>query len=117
MFMTVDVDFWTSKGITTYYSLTKKGELKNFEKLREYFNLERTGFYRFLQWRNRFDNYIKRKTDLNDPILIIFIDAYQSKANKGVISRIYKGLLSKKSFSTKYIKDKWEREGNLLISQ
>lgn len=107
---------WILKGITTYHSLTEKGQLKNFEKLKEDYNLEKTDFFRFLQVRNRFE-HIRKETDLNDPILTIFIDAYQSKSNKGVISRIYKGLLSKKPHNTGYVKEKWEREGNLLISE
>lgn len=57
----------------------------------------------FLQVGNRFE-HIRKETDLNDPILIIFIDAYQSKSIKGVISRIYKDLLSEKSHSTGYVK-------------
>lgn len=77
---TIDKGFksWIFKGITTYCSLTEKGNFKNFEKLREDSDLERTDFYRFLQLRNRFDD-IKKETDLNDPILKIFVDAYQSK--------------------------------------
>ncbi len=60
---------------------------------------------------------IRKETDLNDPILIIFIVAYQSKSNKSVISRIYKSLSSIKSHRTGYVKEKWEREGKLLISE
>ena len=108
---------WISKGITTFYSLIEKGQLKHFERLREDYDLERTDFYRFLQVRSHFEHNIRKETDRNDPILNIFIDAYQSKSNKGVISRIHKGLLSKKSHTTGYVKEKWEREGNLLISE
>lgn len=104
---TIDKGFksWIWKGIT-FYSLTEKGQFKNFERLREVYDLYRTDFYRFLQVHNHFEHKIRKETDLNEPILIIFIDAYQSKSNKGVISRIYKGLLSKKSHSTGYVREK-----------
>ena len=40
-------------------------------------------------------NNIKDETDFNDPILKIFTDAYKSKSYKGVISKLYKGLMKK----------------------
>ena len=107
---------WIPKGITTYYSLTEKGQLKSFDRLKEDCNLDKTDFFRFLQVRSRFE-HIRIETDLNDTISKIFIDAFQKKPNKGIISRIYKGLLSKKSHSTDYVRKKWEREGNLSISE
>ena len=107
---------WTSKGITTHYSLTEKGQLKSFDRLKEDCDLDTTAFFRFLQVRSRFE-HIRKETDLDDPISNIFIDAYQRKSNKGVISRIYKGLMSKKSHNTDYVRRKWETEGNLLISE
>ncbi len=66
--------------------------------------------------RNHFEHNIKNKTDLNDPILKIFIGAYQEDSNKGVISRSYKGLKTKKAHSTEYIKKRWEEEGNFSIT-
>ena len=56
--------FWISKGMTTFYSLTKKGQLKDFENLREEYCLEKSDFYRYLQMRNHFEHDIKTKTDL-----------------------------------------------------
>lgn len=107
---------WISKGITTFYSLTEKGVLKNFESLKKQYGLEKSDFYRYLQLRNHFENNIKNKTDFDDPILKIFIGAYQGVSNKGVISKFYKALRGKKNHSTEYIKEKWEKEGNFLIS-
>ena len=57
--------FWISKGITTFYSLTKKGKLKDFESLRKEYYLEKSDFYRYLQMRSHFGQNIKNKTDLN----------------------------------------------------
>ena len=84
--------------------------------MKEDCDLDTTEFFRFLQVRSRFE-HIRKETDLDDPISNIFIDAYQRKSNKGVISRIYKGLMSKKSHNTDYVRRKWETEGNLLISE
>ena len=35
---------WIDKGITTFYSLTKKGQLKDFQTLRKDFSLEQQDF-------------------------------------------------------------------------
>lgn len=107
---------WISKGITTFYSLTEKGQLKDFENLRKEYCLEKSDFYRYLQVRNHFEHNSRNKTDFNDPILRIFISAYQNDSNKGAISRFYKGLMTKKSHTTEYIKAKWERNRNFSIS-
>lgn len=47
----------------------------------------KSDFYRYLQLRNHFENNIKNKTDFDDPILKIFIGAYQGVLNKGAISK------------------------------
>ena len=66
---------WISKGITTFLSLTERGQFKSFENLKNQFNLDRLDFYRYLQARNQFEHNIKNKTDFGDPIVTIFIDA------------------------------------------
>lgn len=78
-----------SKAKTTFYSLTEKGDLKDFESLKKEYWLEKSDFYRYLQLRNHFENNIKNKTDFDDPILKIFTGAYQDDLNKGVISKFY----------------------------
>lgn len=113
----LEYDKRISKGITTFYCLTEKGRLKDFENLKKEYCLEKSDFYRYLQIRNHFERNIKNKTDLDDPILRIFMGAYQNDLNKGVISRFYKGLRTKIYNSTEYIKEKWEKEGNLSISK
>lgn len=89
---TIDKGFklWIWKGVRTIYSLTENGQFKNFEGLKEDYDLDRADFYRFLQVRNRFESNIRKEMDLTDPILVIFIEAYQSKSNKEVFSKIYK---------------------------
>lgn len=63
---------WLSKGVTTFYSLTDKGKLKDFENLRREYHLEKHDFFRHLQIRHYFEHNIRIKTDLDDPILKIF---------------------------------------------
>lgn len=107
---------WISKGILTFYSLTEKGLLKDFESLKKEYNLDKSDFYRYLQLRNHFENNIKIKTDLDDSILKIFIDAYKGSGSKGIISKLYKGFRSIKPHSTEYVKEKWEKESNSIIT-
>lgn len=107
---------WISKGILTFYSLTEKGLLKDFESLKKEYNLDKSDFYRYLQLRNHFENNIKIKTDLDDSILKIFIDAYKGSGSKGIISKLYKGFRSIKPHSTEYVKEKWEKESNAIIT-
>lgn len=109
---------WTSKGISTYYSLTNKGILKDFQTLKREFSLEQQDFYRFLQLRNYFDKCNKPPhVDLEDAILKEFLRSYSNESIKGAISRLYKGLLTKKPYTTEYIKNKWEKEGQLDITK
>lgn len=104
---------WITKGITTFYSIIDKGQLKSFQNLQRDHSLEKQDFYRYLQLRNYFEKVIRKYTaDPEDPILKEILRAYSSEQTKGIISRIYKGFMTKKTYSTDYIKDNWEKEGN-----
>ena len=87
---------WIPRGIKTSYSLTKRGRFKSFENLKREFNLDRSDLFRYLQIRHHFDHNIKNKTDFSDPIVRLFIDAYQNNLAKGVISDFYDSFLEKK---------------------
>ena len=39
---------WVAKGITTFYSITDRGKLKEFQTLQEIHGLEKHDFYRYL---------------------------------------------------------------------
>lgn len=58
--------------------------------MRGKYHLKKKMFYTYLQIRNHYEHNIKNKTDFNDQ--------------------------NKKSNTTEYIKEKWEREGNLSTS-
>lgn len=59
-------------------------------KFEEGLSLWKTGLFQI------FEHTIRHRLDLNDPILKIFLDAYQSDSTKGNISKIYKN--KKKAF-------------------
>lgn len=107
---------WIAKGITTFYSIIDKGQLKSFQTLKRDHSLEKQDFFRYLQLRDYFNKVIRNYTvDPEDPILKEILRAYLSERIKGTISRLYKGFMIKKTHSTDYIKDNWEKEGNFLI--
>lgn len=54
---------------------------------------------------------------MEDAILKEILRSYSCESAKGAISRLYKGLLTKKSYSTDYIKNKWEKEGDFEITK
>ncbi len=54
---------------------------------------------------------------MEEPVLKEILRAYSCEATKGTISRLYKGFLTKKSYSTDYIKNKWEKGGDLEITK
>lgn len=50
---------WASKGLTSYYSFTHKGEFQSFEALQNKFVLGKQDFYRHLQVRHYFNQTLK----------------------------------------------------------
>lgn len=47
----------------------------------------------------------------------VFIDAYNSKNTKGIVGRLYKAITSMNKSSTDYIKERWEKELNVVITE
>ncbi len=116
---TMDRSFksWILKEITSFYSITKKQNLKCFETLKKEYHLKESDSYRYLQIHGHFEDNIKNKTHFDDPLLKIFIGVFQNDLKKGIVSRFYRSLMSKKDYNTEYIKEKWERNGNFSISR
>lgn len=81
------------------------------------FSLKKQDFYRYLQLRHYNNHKIKNKDtrEASKPFIQLFTEAYESNIKRGVISRLYKSLQNLETPSTKYIQDKWEREGGLTI--
>lgn len=114
----IDTTFkqWISKGITAFYTLLQNGKFKDFDSCKTDFGLTNADFFRYLQLRNYFQQQIISRTDFGDPVLGLFLMAYKNTLVKGAIGKLYKGLMTKKDNSTYHIKEKWEKEGNFIIS-
>ena len=108
---------WAAKGLTNYFSFTKEGTFHSFEYLKKRYNLEQKDFYRYLQVRNYFNQNLRPNLGkIETGILKILLLASESPCTK-IISKLYKAILHHKSGNTWYIKEKWEREGNLTITE
>lgn len=94
----IDTGFhsWILKGITTHYSLTDKGVIiKDFQTLKNSHNLD-LDFYRYLQLHHYINREIHFPLDVQEPVLKEILNSYNGKSKKGLISRFYKGFMSKK---------------------
>lgn len=109
---------WTAKGITALCNVMKGGTLLSFETLKEKHLLEKQDFYRYLQMRHYVDNTkVENVNEASTYLMELFRKAYNSDTNIRTISGIYKGLSNLKTHSTLYIKNKWEKEGGMSISE
>lgn len=107
---------WTMKGITSYCTISANTGLKSFQHLTDTYILEKQDFFRYLQLRNHYNKNIKNNDQIEMNMINIFIDAYKNGTHKKLISRIYSSIQSSKNHSTLYVKDKWEKETNIILS-
>lgn len=109
---------WIPKGLTTYFSFTRKGVFSSFETLQKKHGLAQNDFYRYLQVRHYFNDNLKAIFEKMEPgFLQIFLSFSELKPHNNIISRLYKGIQQSKHDSTESIKKKWENEGNMTISK
>lgn len=108
---------WVSRGLTTYLTFTQKGVFRSFEELQRSHGLEKGDFYRYLQVRTYFNQNIKENWETNDSeFLNVFISLLKLGHCTKVISKLYNGILGSKQGDTDHIRNKWEKEGDILIS-
>lgn len=108
---------WIEGGLTTYYSFVNKGTFKSFEMLQREHGLQRQDFYRYLQVRHYFKENIARVLEgQRTGILEVFRGAISSSICNKVVSSLYRVIRQASSDNTFYIREKWEKEGNLPIS-
>ena len=109
---------WKTHGLTSYCTFLSKGSMNSFQNLKRQFGLNNDDFFRFLQVRHHVEQMIKEiKQEQGENILLkVFMDAYVSGSGQKTISRLYKGLQQMKDSSLQ-VKQKWEREGNFVISE
>ncbi len=118
---TLDMRFrlWAKKWITAYCSIIDKGQLLDFNSLKEKFNLDSKDFFRYLQLRQHFCQKIKKRTDedLNKSALVkILSSAYKAEPMLKTITKLYKALMDLHGDSSLYIKERWEKESGIAIS-
>uniref|UniRef100_A0A8C9XT72 Reverse transcriptase domain-containing protein n=1 Tax=Sander lucioperca TaxID=283035 RepID=A0A8C9XT72_SANLU len=108
---------WILKGLTDYYSFVHKGAIQSFESLQRKHGLGSADFFRYLQIRHYFNQ--KLKVNLNN---LGFVGTFislttNSGAHNKIISRLYNSILRCKKDNTLYVKTRWEKEGNLRITE
>lgn len=108
---------WIPKGLTTYYSFIQRGVFQSFEERQRSNGLEKDDFYRYLQVRSYFNQNLWETWETSKPgFLDVFLSLLKSGSCTKVVSRIYNGILLSKQGDTDHIRNKWEKEGNLIIS-
>ena len=100
---------WTEMGITAICKVIQKGEMRNFQDLKNTYGLENQDLFRFLQMRDFYIKRIKKNTDEIHPIVKMFVQSYNDVIPKAV-SILYSCLMEAKNDSTLYVKAKWEKE-------
>ena len=73
---------WYRRGITSYCSISSKGELDSFQKILDTYGLEKFDFFRYLQIRSYFNDEIKPTEECETNLIDIFIDMYKNMDNK-----------------------------------
>ena len=86
-----------------------------FNNLCETFGLDRQDFFRYLQLRDYFSKTLKGHTP--SAVTQTFVDAYNSGNNKGIVSKLYRGLTTVKMDTTDYVKQRWEKELGIKITR
>ena len=108
---------WYHNGITSICTMVKSGDIDSFENLKRKYELSNQDFYRYLQVRDYFGKKVKRSTPgVTTSLITVFTDAYNSGSNRGLVSRLYDGLMLLKNDSTMYVKERWEKEMGIVIS-
>ncbi len=108
---------WYRLGITTFSSISSKGELDGYQEISDMYGLEKCDFFRYLQTRTYFNSEI-RYLEKHDPNLVdLFIEVYKNKDNRKLVSKLYLSIQSDKEHSTREVRIKWEREASLAISE
>ncbi len=107
------------KGFTAYCSIIDKGQLLDFNSLKEKLHLDFKDFFRNLQLRLHFCQKIKKGT-VGDPnkssIVKIFSSVYKAEPMSKTITKLYRTLMYLQGDSSLYIKERWEKESGINIS-
>lgn len=118
---TIDSGFnkWANKGLIYIDQMFQGQTMKSFTQLQKEFNLPAHDFYKFLQLRDylqkhqEWENIYKTPSKLEE----VLWSFSEDKSKKGVISKIYKALQHESDDNNLDIKEKWELEANIIISE
>lgn len=107
---------WSQKGITGYWALSDKKVLKSYSQLSETYNLQKHDLFRYLQLRHYYDkniNFMEEEVGL----VKLLVESCKGNAPKKQISKVYTCLQATRNLSTTYIRQTWEKEADILISE
>lgn len=110
---------WADKGLIYIEQILQGQTMKSFTQLQREFNLPSHDFYKFLQLRDylqkhqEWENIRKTPSKLEETIWSFSED----KSKKGVILKIYKALQHKSEGNNLDVKEKWELEANIIITE
>ena len=109
---------WREIGIVVVDQLFEGGVLKSFEQLKEKYELPNQDFYRYLQIRHYLHTHQEREKLCAPPSKIehFFISAIEGTVKAKFISHLYKILQEELKENNLDIKEKWELEMNIIIS-
>lgn len=96
-----------------------KGQtMKSFEQLTQEFNLPNHDFYKFLQLRHYLQKHEEWEIICKLPSKLeeLLMSFTKEKTKKGAISNIYKALQHDSDDSNMKVKEKWELESNIIIT-
>lgn len=106
---------WKEMGLCTIGDLFIDGVLASFSQLQQKFNLSQNNFFRYLQIRNYIRAHISSLENTSPSIIDKCVD--QSKGSKKALAIIYDLLQSFNSPTTRFLKEEWEKEFGVEISE
>ena len=96
-------------GVPAMCKVIQKGEMRNFQDLKNTYGLKNLDLFRFLQMRDYYIKIIKKYADEIHPMVKVVVQSYNGVTPRAV-STLYSGLMKAKKDSTLYVKAKWEKE-------
>ena len=116
----LDIGFrrWSEYGLIYLHQLISFGNLRTFEQLRSDYGIPKTDFYRYLQLRTFLTGHKEwGKLIKTSPIKQLLIEIQTRNRDEKIISRLYNIFLSMNTQNSLWIKQRWEAEMDIDISQ
>uniref|UniRef100_A0A669E9I5 Reverse transcriptase zinc-binding domain-containing protein n=1 Tax=Oreochromis niloticus TaxID=8128 RepID=A0A669E9I5_ORENI len=108
---------WVNKGITAMSTLIDGKTFKSFENLQKQFGLEKSDLFRYFQLRHFYNTEIRKKLLREGSHIIEIITGAYKKLPPRILTKLYNGLQNLNRNETLYIKQKWESELHLELSE